>query len=127
MPEVIGVMVSDVTHETYDRFIRDRPSAVLHLWAAWNRVDDAMRPIIDALSERFADNVNVGRVNVDSAGNIEMLRQIGNVPTVALYHDGELIDLIVGLRKLEHLLERVEAVMNGRYEQRFKKPWWRFW
>jgi thioredoxin 1 len=121
--------VQEVTGESYEHFVGSKQFAVLHFWASWNRVDEMMQTRMEVLSQSLPENIDIGRMGIDDAGSVEICRRLGlaSIPTVALYRDGQLIDLVVGLRDTEHLTERVQAMMDGTYSERFKRPWWKLW
>ena len=68
-------------------------------------------PIIESLAEQYADQVIVGKVDVDE--NEELVSKFGirNVPTVFFIKDGQVVDKIVGAAAKPAYEEKIKAML----------------
>lgn len=86
----------------------DRP-VLVDFSAEWCGPCKQLAPVIEELAEKYAEQVKVGKVDVDQAQKVAMKYGIMGVPTVMLFKDGEAIDRIVGNQpeKIEGMIGKV--------------------
>ena len=53
-------------------------------------------PDVEALAETYADQINVGKCNVDDNDELAMKFGIRNIPTILFIKNGEIVDKQVG-------------------------------
>lgn len=84
---------------------------VLDFWATWCGPCRMVAPIIESLAEQYADQVIVGKVDVDE--NEELVGKFGirNVPTVFFIKDGQVVDKIVGAAAKPAYEEKIKAML----------------
>ena len=70
---------------------------LVDFWAEWCGPCRMLGPIIEDLSDDFADKAIIGKVDVDS--NQQFAAQFGvrNIPTVLVFKDGEMVNRQVGV------------------------------
>jgi thioredoxin-like negative regulator of GroEL len=116
MPEIRG--------SEFDEFAQLHTAIAIHFWASWNGVDPPTDRSIRAISDRFVGRVAFYSCNVDLEQNVSLCKRCGvtAIPTVAVWGNGRLRQLIVGLQEPERLAAEIES----RLSEPARKSWWKF-
>ena len=69
-------------------------------------------PILDALAADLGDAVTIGKVNVDDEAALAGRFNIRSIPTLAIFKDGQLADISVGLQSKEVLRAKIDAILQ---------------
>ena len=73
----------------------DKP-VLIDFWASWCGPCRMFAPTIDAVAEEYADEVIVGKVNVDEETELAQKYRVASIPTLLLIKNGEEADRSVG-------------------------------
>ena len=86
--------VLEITTENFDDIVvaADKP-VVVDFWASWCGPCKMLSPIIDQIAEE-RDDIIVGKVNVDEHPLLTMQFGISGVPTVALFKNGDVVEIL---------------------------------
>lgn len=87
--------VVTLTSENFDAEIQKGPMLV-DFWASWCGPCRAVAPIVDELATEYAGLVRVGKVDVDSQGELAARFNVMSIPTLVMFKNGEAVDKIVG-------------------------------
>lgn len=68
-------------------------------------------PVVEEISNDYADRAVVGKVNVDQHGDISMKYGVRNIPTILFLKNGEVVDKSVGAVPKNVLVEKLEALL----------------
>ena len=91
-------MAVEFTEENFESLaIKSDKLVMVDFWAEWCGPCRMLGPIIEDLSDDFADKAIIGKVDVDS--NQQFAAQFGvrNIPTVLVFKDGEMVNRQVGV------------------------------
>ena len=91
-------MAVEITDDNFEELVLKSAKPVLvDFWAEWCGPCRMLGPIIEDLSDDFADKAIIGKVDVDS--NQQFAAQFGvrNIPTVLVFKDGEMVNRQVGV------------------------------
>lgn len=90
-------MVIDLTPDNFDETVTgvDLP-VMVDFYAPWCGPCRATAPIIDDLSEDYADQLTVGKVDIDQYPELARSHHVMSVPTVIFFKDGEEVDRQTG-------------------------------
>ena len=71
---------------------------LVDFWAPWCGPCRMVGPILDEVAAEYAGRAKVVKVNVDEETGVSGAMGIRSIPTVALFKNGEVVDVLVGAR-----------------------------
>ena len=87
---------SDASFDT--EVIRSDVPVLVDFWAEWCGPCKALGPVIDEIAKEYHGRAKVGKVDTDSNRDTSVRFSISAIPTVILFHKGEIAEKFVGLR-----------------------------
>lgn len=101
--------IPQITERELSDLLSLHPIVVIHLDAAWNGHRVSMRAEIQHAAEVFGNSAWFGEVDVDAEMDLARSLKLANVPSVAYFRDGRLVEVRVGLK--QGVIERVELLL----------------
>ena len=105
-------MAVEINHANFEELVlkSDKP-VLVDFWAEWCGPCRMLGPIIEDLSDEFADKANIGKVDVDS--NQQFAAQFGvrNIPTVLVFKGGEMVNRQVGVAQKSVYADFLNALL----------------
>ena len=102
-------MEIELTKSNFDGEVTKSPVPVLvDFWATWCGPCQMVAPVIAQISEEYDGKIKVGKVNVDSEGEIAALNAIVSIPTVMLFVNGKIVEKLVGARSKDEYEDIIE-------------------
>src|SRR5258705_2678340 len=103
--------IVSLTQENFDQEVLKSVTPVLvDFWAQWCNPCRALTPILDELAEEYDGRVRIGKVNIDEQQNLATQYGVRAIPTLLLFHQGQVADQIVGLRSKRDLKASFDKV-----------------
>ena len=100
-----------ITNDNFESVMNSGKPVVLDFWATWCGPCKKIAPVIEELAEQYADQVIVGKVDVEENDDISFKYGIRHIPTVLFIKDGQVVDKIVGATAKAAYEEKIKALL----------------
>ena len=103
-----------LTDDTFDREVLENSKPVLvDFWAPWCGPCRVMAPVIDQLAQEFVSQATVAKLNVDDHQQVAARYGIQSIPTLMIFHNGKVIDQIVGSVPKTKIAQRLTTLLQA--------------
>ena len=100
-----------LTKENFGAEVLKASAPVLvDFWAEWCGPCKMIGPVLDELAEEYNGRVKIGKVNIDEQPELATQYGVRAIPTLLLFHQGQVADQMVGLRSKRDLKASFERV-----------------
>ena len=97
-PTVASEAVLNLTDDTFESEVLNSEGPVLvDFWAEWCQPCKMLSPTMDELADEYAGRAKVTKMNIDDHRQVATQFGIMSIPTVLLFHNGEIKNTFVGL------------------------------
>ena len=96
-----------------DQVISATEPVLVDFWAEWCMPCKALGPTIDELATEYAGKVRIGKVETDANQSLSAQFGISAIPTVLLFHNGEIKERFVGLRSKKDFAASLDGLVGG--------------
>ena len=93
--------------------LQSKVPVLVDFWAEWCAPCIAVGPILEALDTEYQGKMNFARLNVDGNSFIAAKYGIAAIPTMLVFHNGQPVQQIVGLRPKRDLKEIIDNILKG--------------
>ena len=106
--------IVELTNESFHSFVERHERCVIHFWAGWNAHDREMRSLLEELAPEFEHSIVFGSLDTDPPAHHGLCQSLGivNLPFVASFRKGGLVDSFTGLRSRDALRQRLGALVS---------------
>ena len=104
--------VISVTTKTFEAEVLQSPIPVLvDFWAEWCGPCRMLAPILDELAAEASDKIKIVKVNSDDEASLALKYEIRSIPTLLLFHQGEVQKTMAGARPKPALIKELEMYL----------------
>lgn len=79
----------------FDLFMHEEKPVLVDYWAPWCVYCRRIAPAYEKIAEEYADQLVIGKVNIDKESQLAEAEKIEVIPTLVLYRGGKAVDSIV--------------------------------
>lgn len=104
----------EVTDATFERDVLQAELPVLvDFWAPWCGPCKAVGPVLEELSDEYAGQLVIAKVNVDACPNVAGMMRIQSIPTMVLFDHGRPVKATQGALPKPELVKLIEENAPG--------------
>ncbi|OFW81018.1 MAG: thioredoxin [Alicyclobacillus sp. RIFOXYA1_FULL_53_8] len=100
-----------VDSTTFAAYVQSDKPVLVDFWAEWCGPCKMMAPILEDISNEYADKLGVGKLDVDANPAIAHQFGIMGIPTLLLFKNGQVLKQIVGYRPKSDLVAQLSGVL----------------
>jgi thioredoxin 1 len=86
---------------------------LVDFWAQWCAPCQALAPIVEAIAERYAENAQVVKLNIDRSPSVVEKFRIEAIPTLIVFQDGEEKERIIGAVSQDAIARAIDAHLGS--------------
>ena len=105
-------MALEITDANFEEVVlkSDKP-VLVDFWAAWCGPCRMVGPVIEEISNDYSEKAVVGKVDIDSNQEYAAKYGVRNIPTVLVFHNGEVVARQVGVAPKETYTEAIDSLL----------------
>ena len=102
-------MVNIFNEENFENeVINSEKTTIVDFYADWCGPCKMMSPVIDKIAEENAENIKVGKVNVDENQDIAIKYNVMSIPTILVFKNGNIAKTFVGVTPKQEIEEAIK-------------------
>ena len=105
-------MALQITDSNFDDLLAQGKPMVVDFWATWCGPCKKIGPYIEELAQQYADQVIIGKVDVDENDGLAIRFGIRNIPTVLFFRNGELTDKQIGAAPKAAFEAKIQSLLK---------------
>ncbi len=103
-----------ITEANFQEQVINSPVPVLvDFWAQWCGPCRMLGPLVDELADEYQGKAKVGKVDIDANQQLAMEYKITAVPTLLVFKQGQVNDVLVGLKSKRDLKSSLDKAIAG--------------
>jgi thioredoxin 1 len=85
---------------------------LVDFWAEWCGPCRQVSPVLEEIAGEYPDKITVAKVNIDENPNIARDYRIMSIPTMSVFHKGQVVKSIVGARPKAAILRELSEFVG---------------
>ena len=108
-------MSANTVYLTVDTFeeevLKSEIPVLVDFYADWCGPCQALVPVIDSLSEKYAGKAKICKLNIDEQRKLALNYKVMSIPTLFFFKNGELAERITGALPQVMLEQKLDALL----------------
>lgn len=104
-------MAKEIMTEEFSSFINQDKPVLVDFWAPWCGPCRMIAPVVEELSQQYAENVAVGKVDVDKCPDLAKQFRVMSIPTLILFKGGQVVDQKLGFQPKAALEDMIKKAL----------------
>lgn len=101
--------IIEITNANFTKEVLESDRKVLvDFWAPWCGPCRMVSPIVDEIAGQSAE-VKVCKINIDEQPQLASQYGVMSIPTLMVFHQGEVVNTAVGARNKQFILQMLEG------------------
>ena len=105
-------MALQITDSNFEDLLAQGKPMVVDFWATWCGPCKKIGPYIEELAQQYADQVIIGKVDVDENDGLAIRFGIRNIPTVLFFRTGEVADKQIGAAPKAAFEAKIQSLLK---------------
>ena len=105
-------MALQITDSNFEDLLAQGKPMVVDFWATWCGPCKKIGPYIEELAQQYADQVIIGKVDVDENDGLAIRYGIRNIPTVLFFRNGEVADKQIGAAPKAAFEAKIQSLLK---------------
>jgi thioredoxin 1 len=84
---------------------------LIDFWAEWCGPCKAIAPIVEDLAKEYEGKIKIGKVDVDNNQETAIKYGVRSIPTLLIFKDGEVSDMIIGAVPRPQIVQKLNAAL----------------
>ena len=103
------ITITDDNFET--EVIKSDKPVLIDFWAVWCGPCKMIAPIVEELAHEYEGKAKIGKLDVDENQQASIKYGVRSIPTLLLFKDGEVKDVIIGAVPKTQIVNKLNAVL----------------
>ena len=104
-------MAREILTEDFNSFINQDKPVLVDFWAPWCGPCRMLAPVVEEVSTQYADDIAVGKVDVDKCPELAKQFRIMSIPTLILFKDGQIVETRLGYQPKAALEDMIKKAL----------------
>lgn len=96
-----------------DEVIKSELPVLIDFWAVWCGPCKMIAPIVEEIAKEYDGKLRATKCDVDSNQQIAIKYGIRSIPTILIFKDGEVAEQIIGAVPKQHLLTKIDELLDN--------------
>lgn len=105
-------MVLEITDQNFKETVQENSILLVEFWAPWCSYCKLLEPVLEELSEEYAGQLTIGKINVETDAEVSTELQVLSLPTMLFYKNGNLLGRVNGYVPKDKLEEVIDQVLK---------------